>query len=103
MKSSISTILNSLDVSINQASAIIDLSFNYGFAVQCSFTGSPTGSVIIRGSNDKENWSVIDTLVISGTTILSSNRDAQYFPFIQVTKAAGGTGTIKATICIKGA
>jgi hypothetical protein len=103
MKFQTKTILSAADVSSNQTSEVVDLRFNYGFAVQASFTGSPTGSVLVEGSNDQVNWSAIDTLTISGTNLLSSNKDAIYFPFVRVYKAAGGTGTITATITIKGA
>lgn len=103
MKSVTDTILRAVDVSANQASEALDLRFNYGYAIQCSFTGSPSGSVLIEGSNDKTNWSQITSLTISGVNILSDNKDAVYWPYIRVSKAAGGTGTMTVTITIKGA
>jgi len=103
MKSVTDTILSAVDVSVNQTSEALDLRFNYGYAVQCSFTGSPSGSVLIEGSNDKTNWSQITSLTVSGLNILSDNKDAVYWPYIRVSKAAGGTGTMTVTITIKGA
>lgn len=103
MKSVTDTILSAVDVSANQASAALDLRFNYGYAVQCTFTGAPSGSVLIEGSNDKTNWSQITSLTVSGLNILSDNKDAVYWPYIRVSKAAGGTGTMTVTITIKGA
>lgn len=102
IKSQIVNLVSSADVSSNITSDLIDLRFNYGFAVQCSFTGSPSGSVIIEGSNDQSKWSQIDSLTISGLNVLSSNKDAIYWPYIRVRKDAGGTGTMTTTITIKG-
>lgn len=96
-------ILSAVNVATEQTSETIDMKFNYGFAVQCSFTGAPSGSVLVEGSNDEVSWSTIDTLTISGTDVLASNKDAIYWPSIRVKKAAGGTGTMTATITIKGA
>lgn len=103
MKSVTDTILSAVDVSLNQASEALDLRFNYGYAVQCTFTGAPSGSVLVEGSNDKTNWSQVTSLTISGVNILSDNKDAVYWPYIRVSKAAGGTGTMTVTITIKGA
>lgn len=103
MKFQTKTIIDAGDVSGNLSSDSLDFKYNYGFAVQCTFTGSPSGSVLIQGSNDGTNWSTIETLAVSGTTILASNKDAIYWPFIKVSKAAGGTGTLTVKITIKGA
>jgi hypothetical protein len=103
MKFQTKTILTAGDVSGNLTSDVIDLRFNYGFAVQCLFTGAPTGNVIIQGSNDESNWSTITTIATSGTTTLASNNDGIFWPYVRVTKAAGGTGTMTVTITIKGA
>lgn len=103
MKSVTDTILNAVNVATNQVSSAIDLRFNYGYAIQCSFTGAPSGSVLVEGSNDKTNWSQITSLTVSGVNILSDNKDAVYWPYIRVSKASGGTGTMTVTITIKGA
>lgn len=98
------TIVNAEDVSGNITSAVLDLRYNYGFAIQCSFDGaSATGAVKVQGSNDEVNWSEIDSLTISGADVLSSNKDAQYWPHIRVYKAAGGTGLMTVTATVKGA
>ena len=102
MKFQTKTIISAGDVSTNLTSIIMDLEYNYGYAVQASFTGSPTGSVLIQGSNDQVNWSTLDTLAVSGTTLLFANRDAVYFPYVRASKASGGTGTMTVTMTIKG-
>jgi hypothetical protein len=103
MKSIIKAIIEAGDVSGNLVSEALNLRFNYGLAVQCTFTGAPSGSVLVEGSMDEESWSVIDTLAVSGTNILSSNKDAIYWPYVRVSKATGGTGTMTVKVCIKGA
>ena len=104
MKSFVNTILNAVDVSSNQSSDAIDLRFNYGYAVQATFTGSPSGSVLVEGAMEPSGpWSQISSLTISGLTTLSDNKDAIYWPYIRVSKAAGGTGTMTVKMCVKGA
>jgi hypothetical protein len=97
------TIITAGDVSGNLTSSTVNLQNNYGFAVQCSFTGSPSGTVLVEGSNDQINWSTIDTLTVAALAVLASNKDAIYWPYVRVTKAAGGTGTMTTTITVKGA
>lgn len=103
MKFQTKTIVTAGDVAGNLTSSVMNLENNYGYAVQASFTGAPSGTVLIQGSNDEVNWSTLDTLTISGTTVLHANRDAVYFPFVRAFKAAGGTGTMTVTMTIKGA
>lgn len=97
------TIIDAADVSVDATSPVIDFRYLYGFAVSATFTGAPTGTVIIQGSNDQTNWTPIATLTISGTTAQYDNKDAIYWPYIRAFKAAGGTGTVKVMITTKGA
>jgi hypothetical protein len=94
--------LSAADVASNQTSPTIDIRFNYGYAVVCTFTGAPTGTVLIRGSIDGTTWITLDTLTVSGTTTLAVNRSDVFYPYLSVYKASGGTGTVTAKICIKG-
>ena len=104
MKSFVNTILSAVDVSANQASEAIDLRFNYGYAVQVTFTGAPSGAVLIEGSMEPNGtWSQITSLTVSGVNTLSDNKDAVYWPYIRVSKVAGGTGTMTVKMCVKGA
>lgn len=103
MKFVTDTIIAAANVASDQTSDVIDLRYNYGFAIMATFTGSPSGTVKIQGSNDKITWIDIDSIAVSGTTTLSSNKDAIYWPWMKVTKAAGGTGTINVTMTLKGA
>jgi hypothetical protein len=96
------TIITAGDVAGALTSPVLDFLYSYGYAVQASFTGAPTGTVLIQGSNDEVNWTVVDTLTVSGTTLLASHKDAIYWSHLKVTKAAGGTGTMTVTITTKG-
>lgn len=91
------------DVSGNLASTVIDFRYAYGYAVQANLTGSPTGTILVQGSCDQTNWTTISTLTISGTTSQYDNKDAIYWPYIKVTKASGGTGTLTVWLTTKGA
>lgn len=107
MKYQTKTIIAAGDVSGALASEIIDLRYNYGCAVQVTLTGAPSGDVILQGSNGdpataSSTWSTIDSATISGTTSIAFNKDALYWPYVRVIKASGGTGTLTATITIKG-
>lgn len=103
MKCQTKEIISAGNVANNLTSETIDLRFNYGVFIQASFTGSPSGTVVLQGSNDESNWSTLDSVSISGTTLLSINKDAIYSPYIRVYKAAGGTGSMTVTASIKGA
>lgn len=103
IKSKSSTIINAESVAGALASGAIDISHNYGVAIVASFTGAPSGSVVVQGSIDGSTWVEISTDAISGTTAIGKNLDALYWAFIRVSKAAGGTGTMTVKINIKGA
>lgn len=103
MKFQTKTIVTAQDVSADITSSTMNLENNYGYFVQATFTGAPSGTVLIQGSNDETNWSTLDTLTISGTSVLSANRDAVYAPFVRAFKTAGGTGTMTVKMTIKGA
>lgn len=103
MKFQTKTILTEGDVSGNLVSDVLNMQYNLGYAIQCILTDSPTGNILVQGSNDSTNWSTIDTLATSGTTTLAVNRADIMYPFIRVSKAAGGTGTLTVIATIKGA
>ena len=103
MKNIVYDALEAANVAVNQASEIFDIRYNYGYAVQATFTGSPSGTVLVEGSIDKVNWSTISTLTISGLTVQADNKDGIYWPYIRVSKASGGTGTVSVKLSVKGA
>lgn len=102
MKFQTKEIASTKDVASDIESDILDLRFNYGVFIQATLTGSPTGDIVLQGSNDKKTWSDLDKVTIS-TTSHFINKDAIYAPFIRVYKKAGGTGTMTVTSTIKGA
>lgn len=97
------TIITGANVAVDATSSVIDFKLSYGYAVTATFTGAPTGTVLIQGSIDQTNWATISTLTISGTVPQHDNKDAVYWPFIRAHKAAGGTGTVTVSVTTKGA
>ena len=102
MKSVTDTIINAADVANNIESEWVDMRFNYGYAIQATFTGSPSGSVVVEGSNDKSALTQISTTTITGTNTIGLNQDAVFWPWIRVKKAAGGVGTLSVSLTLKG-
>lgn len=101
MKFQDKVILDAVNVANNQVSEVIDLRFNYGYAIVATFTGSPTGNLLVEASIDKITWVQLSSDAVSAT--ISKNVDAVYYPYLRVSKAAGGTGTMTVKIAIKGA
>lgn len=102
MKQKTDTILSAADVSVGATSEVVDLRYSYGFAAVTTFTGAPTGNVVIEGSIDQTTWVQINSQAISGTTPVFLNQDAIYYPYVRVFKAGGGTGTMTTKISFKG-
>lgn len=96
-------------------SSLIHLDQNYGFSIQCIFTGTPTGTLKIQGSNDVGydsngggvvNWSDIAGATIALTGAAGSgmfNLDATYYKWARLfyTRVAG-SGTLTARLNSKG-
>jgi hypothetical protein len=105
MKNMIDTILSAVAANANAVSKVIDLRFNYGYALIVSFSGTPNGTLNIEGSIDESLWTVIDTQAQTNTTSRSYNKDAIYYPFIRVSwvnTSSGALSTITAKISTKG-
>ena len=101
IKSQTKEVLTAANVASAQTSESIDLRFNFGVFIQASYTGSPSGDVVLQASSDNVVWTDIDKVTISGASNFI-NKDAIYAPYIRVYKAAGGTGTITVNVTIKG-
>jgi hypothetical protein len=102
-KFQVETVVDASTTASDFTSKIMDLRLNYGYCVSVTFTGAPTGTILIQGSLDQESWFTLDTLTISGATPLSAQRDAVYYMYIRafhVGAAGAGTATVK--IGIKG-
>jgi hypothetical protein len=103
-KFQVDTVVDAASTVADFTSTSMDLRCNYGYCATATFTGAPTGTILIQGSLDGITWFTLDTLTISGTTALSVQRDAVYYMYIRAfhTGAAGvGTATVK--LGIKGA
>jgi hypothetical protein len=94
--------LNAASTASNQTSSAINIENVEGFAVQVTFTGSPSGNFIVKGSNDGTNFGQISTTDIStaGTTML--NNFDQHYQWVQLVWTGSGTGTVTAIVTGKG-
>jgi hypothetical protein len=107
------------DVILNAAtdasveSEIVELNQIYGYAMQCEFIGSPSGTLKLQAScqqltngqqaptvwNDVSNSTV--NVSASGTVLY--NYDAQYYRYVKVVYTRlSGTGSLKVTYNGKG-
>lgn len=103
IKEVIGTISVPLTGGANQSSVILKSEFMYGYCVTAVTTAGANGTLKVRGSIDQVNWIDIDSQAMAGVQVFNSNKDAQYWPFTQVTWTnAAGAGTIYATLCRKG-
>lgn len=102
IKSQTKKIVSAADVASDITSEVIDLRLNYGVFIQATFTGAPSGSIVLQASNDKTTWTTLDSVTISSTTPLSINKDAIHAPYLRVYKGSGGTGSCTVTLTLKG-
>lgn len=112
------TLLTDGDVSGDLSSAPLLLAYAFGYAIQAVFTGSPSGTLKLQGSNDSvpnaqfvetppSNWTDIDgsstSISASGTVLL--NAQGVYFTWVRAVftpSMSPGTGTMSVTGNTKG-
>lgn len=83
-------------VAANISSGPIDTSSIINIAVQCVYSGTPTGTITIECSNDGVHFDTLDTISLTGS---SGNKMKNYpdtgYKYIQVRYIAGsGSGTL---------
>ena len=92
--------INSQAMTGNITSSVIDISEVRGYAVHFIWTGTPTGDVVVEGSNDGSNFSQISTAATGGAAgqSLSNQADANY-KYVRVKYTfTSGTGTLNAYV-----
>ena len=94
--------LNAVSTATNQTSSNINIENVEGFAVQSTFTGSPSGNLIIKGSNDGTNFGQISSTAISTSGTVMLNNFDQHYNYAQVVWNGSGTGTVTAIVTGKG-
>lgn len=99
----------SLNSSTN--SAVEDLSQDFGFSAQVSFTGAAlNGSFKLQASNDNSNWVDVSSssqavTALTGSSSVLWNIDAAYYNYVRIAWTnSSGTGTISSCkMVVKGA
>lgn len=89
-------ILTAGDMSLTLTSVSYDLTEKSLAAMQAVYTGSPTGSLQVQGSNDDLNWSSVGSAVaISAAGSTLQNIGLVGFQFMRaVYTPSGGTGAL---------
>jgi len=99
-------IIDSVDVSADERSEILDISNVYGMSIQAVTTGTISAVAKIEVSNDKENWVELSspTITISNVTNDAVQAPEMFYKwariFIDVT--SGTTNTVKVYFTSKG-
>ena len=87
--------------SSNQSSKVINIQQLSGYSVQTTFTGSPSGTLTINGSNDGINFSVVQTQAVSSSGTYLYNTYNVHYIYVQVNWVGSGTGTITSIFTAK--
>lgn len=114
-------IMDEVDVSVDQESPGYWLDQVYGVAFQAVFSGSPTGTVHLEGSNDRGlplmpgqppsdqgvvTWNEIlnSNTAVTGAGPVTWNYNGVFYRWIRLVYVAiSGTGTVTVTVNTKGA
>lgn len=99
----IQTITNG-DMSGNLTSSVTEIKEARRYGVQLIYTGTPTGTLKLQGSNDNTNWTDLTSQSVSltgsaGSKILTDDAD---YSFVRTVYVFGsGTGTLNTIITAK--
>jgi hypothetical protein len=120
MRLTIATIVNNVSMASNITSSVIQLEYNWGYAVQANYSTSGTlgGTFQLQASCDYAidfignvqnagNWVTITnspyTITGAGTYIWNIDRNANYpYARLTYTAAGGDTGTLFSIVTSKG-
>lgn len=95
------------DMSADVTSDPIDVRYLDNIAIQCNFTGTPTGPFYVQGSVDKSNWA---SLTLSGSPAAAGSDDTVLIDVNQVSvpwlrvfyDRTSGTGSLDVWVAAKG-
>ena len=97
------TVINDGYMSGNLDSGIIELSEVDGIAVHSVYTGTPSGTIRILGSNDGVNFVELDANVIAASGQDLVNLSLLMCAFVKVTyTVAAGSGSLTTNVSMKG-
>ena len=113
MKFAQDIIIDSEPTSASIESEAVLLDQIYGYAMQCEFTGTPSGTlklqasceIIRNGDTGPTIWTDVDgsSTAISASGTVLYNADAQFYKYVRIVYSRlSGTGTLKVTYNSKG-
>lgn len=93
---------DAVDMTANRVSSVIDISELVGFAAHEIYTGSPTGTLVVEGSNDGTNFVTVDTNSLTGSAGQKLvEKDRAHWRYIRVSYTfSSGTGSL--TVYVSG-
>lgn len=78
-------IVDSVTIATFTASSSVDISTTSGYAVHMIWTGTPTGTLSIKGSNDNSNFSLVSSVSTGGAASQSlTNIEKAHYNFVRV-------------------
>lgn len=96
-------ILDSVAMTADRQSEVIDIGEAIGFSVHAIWTGTPQGTIKVQGSNDGSNFVDVDTQAAGGAAGQKLfNLANQMYKHVRVYYTfASSTGNLTAYICLK--
>lgn len=96
-------ILDSVSMGSTQTSEILDLGESAGYCVHAIWSGTPTGDLLVQGSNDAVNFVSVNTQATGGTAgQLLFNVEKQHYRYVRVQYSfSSSTGTLDCYVSAK--
>lgn len=100
-----SSIVSNGDMSADITSSVIEIKEARSYCIQTVYSGTPTGTLKVQGSNDNTNWSDVSGLSVSlsgssGSSLLSDAAPA--YAYVRLFyDATSGSGTLNAILNAK--
>lgn len=95
-------VVDGVTIATFTASDSVDISTASGYSVQFIWTGTPTGTLSIKASNDNSSFSTVATVLTGGAAGNSiTNIEKAHYPFVRVEYThTSGAGTL--TVYVSG-
>lgn len=100
-----STLVSAVSMGANITSSSLDLNEANTYCAQLIYTGTPTGTLKLQGSNDNSNWTDISgkSVALAGSAGSSFLSDTGFgYGFLRIVYTfTSGTGSLTATVNAK--
>jgi len=93
-------ISNAVSLGSSFNSSTVDISEVIGYAVQLTYTGTPTGSLTINASNDGTNFFTVATVTLTGSAGTNVQNFTQaHYKYVRISYTfTSGAGTLTAYV-----